>query len=70
VLRDGGLISRKEFIEKYKLNCEGLSLKCVKVPRYIYLEEISKFFGPIVNKNGYNYEFTKDPLFIEEMEIV
>jgi hypothetical protein len=40
----------------------------VKVPRDITLEEISKFFGPIVNKNGYNYEFTKDLSFIEEIE--
>lgn len=33
----------------------------MKVPKDISLEEINKFFGPIVNKNGYNYEFTKDP---------
>ncbi len=51
---DGGLISKKEFVEKYKFSCEGLSPKHVKVPKDISLEEISKFFGPIMNKNGYN----------------
>jgi hypothetical protein len=68
VLGDGGPISKNEFIKKYKFSCEGLSMKHVKVPRDIILEEISKFFGPIVNKDGYNYEFTKDPLFIEEIK--
>jgi hypothetical protein len=32
------------------------------------LEDISKLFGPIVNKNGYNYEFAKDPVFIKKIE--
>jgi len=30
-------------------------MKRVKLPKDISLEEISKFFGPIVNKDGYNY---------------
>ncbi len=65
---NGGPMSRKEFVEKYDLSCVGLSSKHVKVPRDITLKEINKFFGPIVNKNGYNYEFTKDPIFIEKVE--
>jgi hypothetical protein len=65
MIGDGGSISKKEFAEKYKFCCERLSPKHVKkVPRDTSLEENSKFFGPIVNNNGYNYEFIKDPLFI------
>jgi len=32
------------------------------------LENASKSLGPIVNKNNYNYEFTKDHVFIEKIE--
>lgn len=59
---------RKDFAEKYDLCCEGLNPKSVKLPRDSFLEHISKIFGPIVNKNKYNYEFTKDPLFIEKIK--
>jgi hypothetical protein len=67
-LENGGLISIKEFVEKYELCFESLNPKRVKVPREIILEDISKFFNPIVNKNNYNYEFTKDHVFIEKIE--
>ncbi len=66
-LGNGGLMSKKRFVEKYDLSCEGLSPKWVKVLRDITLEEINKFFG-LVKKNGYSYEFTKDPIFIEKVE--
>ncbi len=52
----------------YDLYCEGLNPKCVKVPKDISLEDIDKIFGPIVHKNEYNYEFTKDPLFIKKIK--
>jgi hypothetical protein len=68
VLGDGGPISKKEFVEKYEFCCEDLSPKHVRVPKDISLKDISKFFGPIVNKNGYSYEFTKDLVFIEKVE--
>jgi hypothetical protein len=68
VLGDGGPISINEFANKYKFSCEGLSPKHVKVLKDISLEEINKFFAPIVNSNGYNYEFVKDPLFIENIK--
>jgi hypothetical protein len=67
-LGDGSLMSKKDFAKKYDLYCEGLNPKCVKVPRDISLEDIDKIFGPIVNKNKYNYEFTKDPLFIKKIK--
>jgi hypothetical protein len=32
------------------------------------VEEIHKFFGPIQNKNGYNYVFNENPEFIAKVE--
>ncbi len=61
-------MSRKEFVKKYDFSCERLSPKWVKVLKDITLEEISKFFGHVINKNGYSYEFTKDLIFIEKVE--
>jgi hypothetical protein len=66
-LGDGGPMFRKEFLEN-DLNCVVLNLKRVKVPRDITLEKIRKFFGLVTNKNGYSYEFTKDPIFIKKVE--
>jgi len=66
-LGDGGPMFRKEFLEN-DLNCVILNLKRVKVPRDITLEKIRKFFGLVTNKNGYSYEFTKDPIFIKKVE--
>jgi hypothetical protein len=68
VLEDGGPISKKGFAKKYKLCCEGLSPKHMGVPKDTSLKDISKFFSPVVNNNGYSYEFTKDPMFIEKVE--
>jgi hypothetical protein len=67
-LGDGSLMSKNDFAIKYYLYCEGLSPKCIKVPRDISLEDIDKIFCPILNKNEYNYEFTKDPLFIKKIK--
>ncbi len=67
-LKNGDLISIKESVEKYELCFESLNPKRVKVPREIILEDISKFFNPIVNKNNCNYEFTRDHVFIEKIE--
>jgi hypothetical protein len=68
-LGDGSLMSKKDFTKKYDLYCEGLSPKCVKVLRDISFGNIDKIFGPIVNKKKYNYDFTKDPLFIKKLKI-
>jgi hypothetical protein len=67
-LGDGSPMSKKDFIKKYDFYCQGLSPKCVEVSRDISLEDIDKIFGLIVNKNKYNYEFTKDPLFIKKIK--
>ncbi len=67
-LGDGGPISRKEFVDKYELCCEVLSPKHVKVPQDISLEDITNIFGRVANKNCYNYEFTKDLVFIQKVE--
>ncbi len=61
-------MSKKNFIKKYDFYYEGLSPKCVEVSRDISLEDIDKIFGLIVNKNKYNYEFIKDPLFIKKIK--
>jgi hypothetical protein len=67
-LQNGGMITCKHFAKDYNLKCEGLSPKQVKVPKDVGLEEISKFFGPIINKNGYSYVHSNDLGFIEKVE--
>jgi hypothetical protein len=59
---------RKHFAEDYNLKCEGLSPKQVKVPKDVCLKDISKFFGPLINKNGYSYVHSNDLEFIEKVE--
>jgi hypothetical protein len=50
------------------LSFEGPSLKHVKVLRDITLEEVNKFFGPIVNRNGCSYVHNEDPNFIKKVK--
>ncbi len=38
----------------------------MKVPIDISLEDVSKVFGPIINKNGYNYTYLNDPPIYRE----
>jgi hypothetical protein len=54
----------------YGLVCVGFSPKAIKVPKDTSLEEVSKIFQPIINKNGYNYMFPEDPKCIEEIELL
>jgi hypothetical protein len=61
-------MKNQDFAQKYGLVCEGFNPKAVKVPKDISLEEVSKIFGPIIKKNGYNYTFLEDPKYIEEIE--
>jgi hypothetical protein len=65
---DGGAISQRQFTKCYGLSSKGPSLKCVRVPQDITLKEVSKFFGPIVNRNGYSYVHIEDPNFIKKVE--
>jgi len=46
---------------------EELSPKWVKVPRNITLKDVSRIFGPIMNRNGYNYVHKEDPNFIRKV---
>lgn len=50
------------------MSFEGPSLKRVKVLQDITLEEVNKFFGPIVNRNGCSYVHTEDPNFIKKVK--
>jgi hypothetical protein len=47
---------------------EGLSLKPIRVFRDITLKEVSRIFGPIVNRNGYGYMHNEDPDFIPKVK--
>ncbi len=50
-----------QFVDHYGLCFEGLNPKRVKVPRDITLKDVSRIFGPIVYRNGYNYVHKEDP---------
>jgi hypothetical protein len=51
-----------QFVDHYGLCFEGLNPKRLKVPRDITLKDVSRIFGPIVYRNGYNYVHNEDPL--------
>ncbi len=67
-LGNGGPISRKKFAKCFHLCVEGLSPKQFKIPKDLIMEDIHKFFGPIQNKNGYNYVFNENPKVIAKVE--
>jgi hypothetical protein len=48
-LKDGHLFSCKDIINKHGLCCEGLSPKCIKIPKDSSLEDVSKVFDPLIN---------------------
>jgi len=56
------------FIKEYKLSSKGKSAKRIKISRDVIVEEVAKYFQPIQNKNGYNYIFNEDPMFITKVE--
>jgi len=68
VLGDGGPMNHKVFVEHYDLCLEGLSPKCIRIPKYIIMEEVYKYFGLVHNKNGYSYVFNENPEMIAKME--
>jgi hypothetical protein len=65
---DGNPMSCSDFVETYGLICQVFSPKGVKVPKDISLEDVSKTFGPIINKNGHNYTYPNDPMYIKKIE--
>ncbi len=65
-----GPLKCKEFVEWYGLSSKGLSPKRIKIPRNIIMEEIQKYFGPVHNRNGYNYVFSENPEIIAKVEIL
>jgi len=48
-LGDGRPLFTKNFVEKYELCCEGLSPKCIKIPRDLTTEDVTKVFGLDLN---------------------
>ncbi len=69
-LGNGSPMNQSDFAQTYRLVYEGFSLKGVKVPIDISLEDVSNFFGAIINKNGYNYTYLNDPMYIEKIEVL
>lgn len=65
---DNGIISWMQFTKCYGLSFEGSSLKYVKVPRDITLEEVNNIFGPVMNRNGCSYVHNDDPNFIKKVK--
>jgi len=53
-----------QFVDHYGFCFEGLSPKLVRVLIDITFKKVSRIFGPIVNRNGYNYVHNEDPGFI------
>jgi len=47
---------------------ERLSPKPIRVPIDIILKKVCTIFGPIVNRNGYNYMHNKHPDFIPKVK--
>ncbi len=69
-LGDGSPMNRNDFAQTYKLVYEEFNQKEVKVPIDINLEDVSKVFGPIINKNGYNYTYLNDHLYIKKIKLL
>ncbi len=57
-----------QFVDHYGLCSKGLSPKPIRVPIDITLKNVSRIFGPIVNRNGYNYVHNEDPDFIPKVK--
>ncbi len=68
ILDVGGPMNRKVFVEHYDICLEGLNPKCIRIPRKIIVEEVHMYFGPMHNKNGYNYVFSEDLKVIAKVE--
>jgi hypothetical protein len=51
-LEDESCMTWIHFVEQYDLSAQGLNPKHVTVPINIAAKDISKFFRPLVNKNG------------------
>jgi hypothetical protein len=56
---DGNLMNHLDFAQKYGLLFKRFSLKAMKVPKEISLEEVSNIFKLIINKNKNKYTFQK-----------
>ena len=59
--------TRKEFAEKYGLHYSGMSPKHLRESD-VTEEELVRFFGPTVNKNGHRYMFLGDEGLIQRIE--
>ncbi len=56
------------FAKRYDFSAQGLSPKHVRIPKDIVVKYFFELFGPLANKNGYNYVHIDDPKFIKKVE--
>jgi len=52
--------SRRDFSDKYGLHCSGINRKHLKFGEDYMDEDLGKFLGLVVNKNGHKYMFLRD----------
>jgi len=57
---DGNIMNCLDFAQNYGLLFKGFSLKAMKVPRKISLEDVSNIFRLIINNNNYTFQKTKN----------
>jgi len=65
---DGGPIAQKEFAKRFVLCAISMNPKHIKIPPDILVEEVVKYFGPIVSKNNHSYIYSQDLVLIEKVE--
>jgi len=61
-------VSCKTFAEKYSLNNKGANPKRLVIGLHLKEEDIEKYFGPLINRNGYRYSHIEDEELIREVE--
>jgi hypothetical protein len=57
---DDNFMKCLDFAQNYGLLFKGFSLKAMKVPRQISLEEVSNIFKLIISNNNYTFQNTKN----------
>jgi hypothetical protein len=57
---NGGPITQKEFAKRFAFCAINMNPKDIKIPQDILAEEVAKYFGPVVSKNGHNYVYSQD----------
>jgi len=62
------LVLRKTFAEKYSLCSKGAKPKRLMIGLHLKEEDVEKYFGPLINRNGYKFNYIEDEELIREVE--